>query len=73
MMTNRQKQHPPNQTNELPEEILANIRAARAKYARQYRKQHPEKIAAITARYWAKKAAMLQEQAQETENDQEGG
>lgn len=72
MMTNRQKQHPPNQANELPEEILANIRAARAQYARQYRKQHPEKIAAITARYWAKKASMLQEQAQ-AENDQEGG
>lgn len=63
-MTGRQKQHPPNQTNELPEEILANIRAARAKYARQYRKQHPEKIAAIT-RFWAKKAAQMQQAEQE--------
>lgn len=67
MMTNRQKQHPPNQTNELPEEILANIRAARAKYARQYRKQHPEKIAAITARYWQRRVERMQQQAQQEE------
>lgn len=53
-------------------EILQRIRQQRAEAARRYRQRHPDRIAEITARYWAKKAAMLQEQAQE-ENDQEGG
>ena len=71
-MTGRQKQNQ-HQTNECPEEVLANIRAARAAYARRWRQKNPEKQAAITARYWATKCAQLQEQAQGTENDQEGG
>ncbi|MBQ9040948.1 MAG: hypothetical protein IJ119_15900 [Clostridia bacterium] len=61
-MTGRQKQNQ-HQTNECPEEVLANIRAARAAYARRWRQKNPEKQAAITARYWAKRAAQLQKQA----------
>lgn len=69
-MTGRQKQNP-HQTNECPDEVLANIRAARAEYARQWRQKNPEKQAAITARYWAKKCAQLQEQAQQEEGEQQ--
>ena len=31
------------------------IKAARAEYAREYRRKNPEKIRAIQERYWAKK------------------
>ena len=54
-------------------EKLQRIREQRREAARRYRQRHPDRIAAITARYWAKKCAQLQEQAQGTENDQEGG
>ena len=32
------------------------IRAARAAYAREYRRKNPDKIRAIQNRYWAKKS-----------------
>lgn len=32
------------------------IRAARAEYARNYRKTHPEKVKAAQERYWLRKA-----------------
>lgn len=31
------------------------IRAARAKYAKEYRKKHPEKIREIQERYWKRR------------------
>ncbi len=71
-MTGRQKQHQ-HQKNECPEEVLANIRAARAAYARRWRQKNPEKQAAITARYWQRRMERMQQQAQGTENDREGG
>lgn len=35
------------------------IRAARAEYARNYRKKNPEKVKAAQERYWQKRAAKL--------------
>ena len=46
-------------------EKLQRIRQQRAEAARRYRQRHPERIAAITARYWAKKAAQMQQAQQE--------
>ena len=48
-------------------EKLQRIRQQRAEAARRYRRRHPDRIAEITARYWAKKAAQMQQQAQQEE------
>ncbi len=37
--------------------LSANAKAARAAYAREWRRKNPEKQRAIVARYWEKKAA----------------
>ena len=42
------------------------IRAARAAYAREYRKKHPEKAREAQERYWARKASQM---AAQTEAD----
>lgn len=41
---------------ELTPEQIAAARAARARWAREYRKKHPEKNREAIARYWARKA-----------------
>lgn len=48
-------------------EKLERIREQRRQAAARYRAKHPDRIAAITARYWAKKAAQMQQQAQQEE------
>lgn len=46
-----------------PEQITA-AKAARAKWAREYRKKHPEKNREACARYWARRAAREQAAAE---------
>lgn len=70
-MPGNQKQRTPNPTNDLPEEVMADIRAAQARYARQWRARNPERQAAIVRRYWIKKAAQMQQQAQQEEGEQQ--
>lgn len=41
------------------------IRAARAEYARNYRKKHPEKVKAAQERYWLRKAEKAQQMQQD--------
>lgn len=41
------------------------IRAARAEYARNYRKKHPEKVKAAQERYWLRKAETAQQMQQD--------
>ena len=44
------------------------IRAARAAYAREYRKRNPEKIKAAQERYWLKKLEIDKEKEHENED-----
>lgn len=46
-----------------PEQIIA-IKAARAKWAREYRAAHPEKIKETNARYWLRRAEREREAEQ---------
>lgn len=52
----------------LTEEQIRSARAARAAYAREYRRRNPEKNKAAILRYWAKRA-----QTDNTGADQEDG
>lgn len=63
-MISNQKKLNSSPRNDLPEDVSAAIRAARARYAREWREKNPEKQAAIVLRYWLKKARELQEQAE---------
>lgn len=45
------------------------IKAARAEYARNYRKKHPERVKAAQDKYWLKRAAKI---AAEQEADHDG-
>lgn len=53
--------------------ISEEARNARNKYAREYRKNHPERIAEIQQRYWEKKARQAKSgtsfPAEETNNN----
>ena len=51
------------------------IRAARAAYAREYRKKHPEKIKAAQDRYWLKRLEQKTpaEEAKDEGNDEQKG
>ena len=42
-------------------------RQARNEYMRQWRKKNPDKVRAIKARYWEKKATKIQEVQHENE------
>lgn len=50
--------------------IMAEVRAAQAAYAREWRKKNPEKQAEISRRYWLKKAREMQEQASNTDTNE---
>lgn len=45
-----------------PAQVLADTRAAKAKYAREWRRKNPDKQRAIMNRYWLKKVAQQREQ-----------
>ena len=47
--------------------LTGKAKAERAKYAREWRRKNPEKVRAINARYWNKKA---QEGPQTHENEE---
>ena len=55
--------------NELNDEQKAAIRAARAQWAREYRKKNPQKIREIGNRYWLRRAERLQREQQDGETD----
>ena len=42
-------------------------RAARNEYYRRWRAEHPERVQAIQARYWARKAAQLKAETEARE------
>lgn len=65
-MSGNQKQQSPNPTNNLPKDVMADIRAARAEYQREWRRKNPRRQAEISLRYWKKKA---QEMNAENSND----
>ena len=46
-------------------EKLERIREQRREAARRYRQRHPDRIAATTARYWARKVERMQQQAEQ--------
>lgn len=48
--------------------LTENAKAARAKYAREWRKKNPDKVRATNARYWNKKA---QNGPETTQNEEE--
>lgn len=43
-------------------EIMKEVRAAQARYAREWRRKNPDKQRAIVNRYWRKKVAQMQEE-----------
>lgn len=45
-----------------PAQVLADTRAAKARYAREWRRRNPDKQRAIMNRYWAKKVEQQREQ-----------
>ena len=54
-------------------DMMKDIRAARAAYARAWRQKNPEKQAAIVRRYWTKKIREMQEQENSTDDHGERG
>lgn len=58
-----------NQDNRTEQDVMQDVRKAKAAYAKSWREKHPDKWRAITNRYWLKKAAQMQEQASTTDND----
>lgn len=52
--------------------LTDEAKAARAKYAREWRKKNPEKQKAITARYWEKKAQEAAAESKEAVGFAEG-
>lgn len=46
----------------MPKVLSPEEKAKRAAYYREWRKKNPDKVAAIAARHWAKKAATLKNQ-----------
>ncbi len=48
--------------------LTESAKAARAKYAREWRKKNPDKVRATNARYWNKKA---QNGPETTQNEEE--
>ena len=53
------------------EEIDKYRREEQARYAREWRKNNPQRAKEIKARYWAKKAAKLKKEKEEKENEPE--
>ena len=45
-----------------PAQVLSDTRAAKARYAREWRRRNPDKQRAIMNRYWAKKVEQQREQ-----------
>lgn len=54
----------------MTEKEMQLVREARRKWAREYRKTHPEKIKEANARYWLKRA--LREQAATAKEEADG-
>ena len=54
----------------MTESELQLIRDARKKWAKEYRKAHPDKIREINNRYWLKRALREQAAAKEEEHGQ---
>ena len=50
--------------------LTGNAKAERAKYAREWRRKNPEKVRAINARYWNKKALEDQQKHKNEEEEQ---
>jgi hypothetical protein len=46
-------------------EKLQRIREQRRQAAARYRAKHPDRVAAITARYWQRKVERMQQQAEQ--------
>ena len=51
-------------------ELSEAARAARNEYARQWRRENPEKVEATVARFWERKAAERERQKKEVKNDE---
>ena len=51
-----------NLDNRSEAEIMKEVRAAQARYAREWRRKNPDKQRAIVNRYWRKKVAQMQEE-----------
>ena len=58
-----------NQENRKETDLMKEIRAARAKYAAEWRRKNPEKQAAILQRYWLKKAREMKKQENTTDRE----
>lgn len=50
-------------------EKLQRIREQRRQAAARYRVKHPDRVAAITARYWQRKVERMQQQAEQKEGE----
>lgn len=53
------------------EDPKARVKAARAAYAREWRKKNPEKVKKYNENYWLKKAKEMEETPNEADADSE--
>ena len=59
------------QDNRKEADLMKDIRAARAAYARAWRQKNPEKQKQILNRYWIRKAEQLKREQENTTDDHE--
>lgn len=50
-----------------------DIREAKRKYHREWRRTHPENVRAAQMRYWMRKAAQMQAETRSAADDQDPG
>ena len=60
-----------NQDKRTEADAMQDIRRAKAAAAKAWRDKNPDKWKAIVDRYWMKKAAQMQEQAETTDHNKE--